>query len=458
LQVVNDPNFANTAKDALTVESKSIQWKALDAYTIVAELPSVFAPFLRKLDGTTLPILPKHKWEQSFKAGKLLESLSVSMNPSDSVSLGAFVLKNYRPGEYLRLGRNANYWKVDKNGHQLPYLDEIVFLIISNLDQVELKIESGEIDTFYSIRAQDVAAIENKSSSVGMKLYRLGPSYGYEGIFFNQNGGINPQTGKPFLDPVKYSWFTDVHFRKAVSYSIDRGAMVKNALFGMGLPSYGPESPSNVFWYNDKITKYPLDLQKARTLLDQSGFHIKTIEGKAILYDRKGNQVRFSLYTNAGNTVRNQESLIIVNDLAKIGMQVEYTPLEFKELVSRITTSYEYDAILLGKTHESEPSDGINAWLSSSSSHFWYPKQPTTDTSWQKRIDELVMLQNKVFDRFVRKRYYDEIQQILSDQVPMIFTVNEMVVVSAKKGIGNLKPTVSRHRTLWNSEELYWKQ
>jgi peptide/nickel transport system substrate-binding protein len=112
----------------------------------------------------------------------------------------------------------------------------------------------------------------------------------------------------------------------------------------------------------------------------------------------------------------------------------------------------------LHTTHESEPSDGINAWLSSSSSHFWYPKQPTTDTSWQKRIDELVMLQNKVFDRFVRKRYYDEIQQILSDQVPMIFTVNEMVVVSAKKGIGNLKPTVSRHRTLWNSEELYWKQ
>ncbi len=458
LQVVHDPAFANTAKDALTVDSKPIQWKLIDPYTVIAELPSAYAPFLRKLDGTTLPIIPKHKWEESFKTGKLLESLSTNMDLRNSVSLGAFVLKDYHPGESLQLKRNPNYWKVDKSGHQLPYLDEIIFLIISNLDQVQLKIESGEIDTFYSVRAQDIAAIENKSSSTGTRVYKLGPTYGYEGLFFNQNGARNPKTGKSFVEPMKYSWFTDVNFRKAVSYSIDREAMVKNALFGMGLPSYGPESASNLFWYNDKITKYPLNREKAIHLLGQSGFHINAIEGKPVLFDVKGNQVRFSLYTNAGNTIRNQESLIIVSDLAKIGMQVDYSPLEFKELVSRITSSYDYDAILLGKTHEIEPADGVNAWLSSSSSHFWYPNQTNPNTPWQKRIDELVKLQNKVFNKTERKRYYDEIQEILSDQLPMIFTVNEMVIVTAKEKIGNLKPSVSRHRTLWNSEELYWKQ
>jgi len=369
------------------------------------------------------------------------------------------VLKEYKPGEYLRLARNTNYWKLDRQGYRLPYLDEIVFLILTDLNHLQLKIESGEIDTFYSVRAQDIGSTESKASATGMKLYRLGPSYGYEGLFFNQNGGSNPKTDKAYLDPVKRSWFTDINFRKAVSYSIDRDAIVRNTLFGMGQASYGPESVSNVSWYNDRIIKYPTDPTKAKELLQLSGFYQKTsVEGKRILYDEKGNPVRFSLYTNAGNTVRNQECLMIAMDLAKLGMQVDYSPIDFQALVSKITSSYDYDAILLGKSHEVEPADGMSAWLSSSSGHFWCPNQQVPQTTWERRIDDLIHLQVGTFDHKERKKYYDEVQYILSDQVPMVFTVNESVVVCAKEKIGNLKPTISRHRTLWNAEELYWKK
>jgi len=41
---------------------------------------------------------------------------------------------------------------------------------------------------------------------------------------------------------------------------------------------------------------------------------------------------------------------------------------------------------------------------------------------------------------------------------PMVYTVNQLVFVCAKEDIGNLQPTISRHRTLWNADELYWKK
>ena len=455
-QVVNGPEFPNAARDALTIDGKVTTWQIVDRYTIKARLPGVLSSFLRKMDGRTMPILARHKWEESFKSGKLIQALSVVVSPDDYATLGPFTLKEYKAGEYLRLKRNSRYWKIDAEDRTLPYLNEIVFLIIPDLNLLQLKIENGELDTFYSIRPQDVASMKDRGNS-GVRLFNLGPSYGYEGLFLNQNSGFNPVTRKPYVDPKKLVWFRDAGFRKAISFAIDRESMVRIALYGMGLPSYGPESESNTYWYNKNIIKYPYDLVKARSLLKESGFVLRdSADGNSILYDAEGNQVRFTLYTNAGNTIRNQQCLIIAGDLAKLGIKVDYSVLEFRALIDKIINTYDYDAILLGKSHEVEPSDGIATWLSSSSSHFWWPKQQSPATDWERRIDELVRMHTSTFDLNSRKKYYDEIQYILSDQAPMIFTINELIWAFAKNKLGNLKPVIPQHRTLWNAEELYW--
>ncbi|HJZ11114.1 MAG TPA: hypothetical protein VJ521_03135, partial [Acidobacteriota bacterium] len=61
------------------------------------------------------------------------------------------------------------------------------------------------------------------------------------------------------------------------------------------------------------------------------------------------------------------------------------------------------------------------------------------------------------FDLTQRKKLYDEVQEIIAEQQPIIFTVTQYVYVSARKGIGNLQPTIARHRTLWNAYELFWQ-
>lgn len=458
MKIVNDPKIPSSAQDALTIRDKFIEWKKIDDYTLQAKLPYIFAPFLRQLDGASVPIDAKHKWEPAYLAGKFPEAMAVSMDPKDYVALGPFKLKDYQAGQKVTFVRNPYYWKKDKDGKRLPYVDEIVFLILPTQDQIELKIETGEIDTHYTIRPEDVDHLKQKASSIGLMVKDVGPAYDTEGFFFNENGDTNPKTGKPYLDPVKRSWFTDIHFRQAVSFGINREALVQNALYGRGVPSYGPESVSNQFWYNDNTAKYPYDLNKALDLLKQSGFTLKDEGGKKQLYDKKGNAVRFSLNTNSGNTIRTTMCTLIASDLAKLGMQVEFAPLEFNTLVTKIVNSYDYDAIMLGLTHDDlDPSGGLNIFLSKGNLHFWWPQQKFPHTDWEKRIDELMNLQLNTDDQAQRKKYYDEVQQIMGEQQPMIYTATQRVFVCAKSDILNLKPNVSRHRTLWNAEELYWK-
>ena len=134
-----------------------------------AKLPTPLVPFLRALDPTTVAILPKHKWERIYKEGKFEEAMQVNMDPRDYVCLGAFKLKTYKPAQYFTIERNPQFWKIDKNNKRLPYLDEITFLMLPTQDQIFLKMMNGEIDTFYSIRPEDVEPLRQKEDSHRVK-------------------------------------------------------------------------------------------------------------------------------------------------------------------------------------------------------------------------------------------------------------------------------------------------
>lgn len=454
MEIVNDKNLPSGAQDALG----GIKWKKEDDYTVVATLPTLHVVFLRQLDSGTLPIIAKHQWESVYRHGKFQEAMQISMDPKDFVSIGPFTLKEYKSGAYFTLKKNPFYWKKDQNGKRLPYMDELVIQTLGSQDQIFLKMQNGELDTFYSIRPEDVEPLKQKAPSINLDVIKVGPSVDNEFLWFNLNGGRNPKNGKPYVSEVKRSWFTDLNFRRAVSTAINRDALVQNALFGRALTAYGPESISNQAWYNPNITRYPYNPSKALEFLRASGFTQKMDTlGKPQLFDRKGNEVRFSLHTNV-NSSRNTQCNMIVSDLSKFGMRVEYTPLDFRTLVTKIQESYDYDALFLSVTHSDlDPSSGINVFPSSGSSHFWWPEQKSPQTSWEKRIDELMLLQQKTSDSAQRKKYYDEVQQIVSDQLPMIYTTTQFIHVCARKNLGNLKPSLSRHRTLWNADELYWK-
>jgi ABC-type transport system substrate-binding protein len=56
-----------------------------------------------------------------------------------------------------------------------------------------------------------------------------------------------------------------------------------------------------------------------------------------------------------------------------------------------------------------------------------------------------------------RKRLFDRVQQLAFENAPVIPLVTTHVLVGARKNLGNFRPALLEPYTLWNAEELYWK-
>ena len=98
------------------------------------------------------------------------------------------------------------------------------------------------------------------------------------------------------------------------------------------------------------------------------------------------------LLTNMGNTVRERVGTVVHRGMQEIGLKVNYELVEFGVLVSQITSSYDWEAMIIGFTGGSDPYIGISFWHSGENLHLWYPNQPEPATEWEAKIDELYIM------------------------------------------------------------------
>lgn len=454
--VVYNTNIVNVTSDMVREDNKDFKVTKIDDYTVQIVTPDIFAPLLDAV--YNVYILPKHMLTQAVKENRFPAAYGVNSDPRDVVGTGAFRLKRYKSGESTLLERNPNYWEVDKKGQRLPYLDNIIYVVVPDAKAASLRFLSGESDINEVIYPDEYDHYKEESAKGHFQLFDLGigPERGF--IWFNENTYTNQKTGKPYVDPKKLKWFRNQKFRQAVSYAIDRESIVKALYAGRGVPNYGFETAANPKWQNTNVMRYPYDLAKARALLAEIG--IKDRDADGYLKDSDGNTIEFTLNTNTGNDVRNKTALMIQEDLKKLGFKVNFQPVEFNELIDRIDVSRQYDCILLGLGGGSaDPYNGINNLRSDAFSHDWFPLQKTPSTPWEARIDYLMNANLKTLDYQLRKKDYDEVQAILSEQVPMIYTASPFSYAAARSDLRNLRPTVqSYYRVTWNAEELYFKK
>jgi peptide/nickel transport system substrate-binding protein len=101
----------------------------------------------------------------------------------------------------------------------------------------------------------------------------------------------------------------------------------------------------------------------------------------------------------------------------------------------------------------------MNVLKSSGFTHQWYRSQKNPSTPWEARIDELMNLQLQTLDQTQRRKYYDEVQIILADQMAMIPTVTQNAYAAARNNIGNVRGTTLDPNSLaWGLEYLYFKK
>jgi peptide/nickel transport system substrate-binding protein len=117
--------LGNTStRDMMVIDGKLPKLEKLDDYTVKFTTSKPFAPFLRQLSTS---IAPKHIFKPISDKGQdaFNTFMSTDIKPETLVTSGAFRLKEYIPAQRVVLERNPNYYKIDKNHKQLPYLDKI---------------------------------------------------------------------------------------------------------------------------------------------------------------------------------------------------------------------------------------------------------------------------------------------------------------------------------------------
>lgn len=450
-ELIYNPNIPNSSRDIFTIEGKEFKLKKIDDYTVEFILPVKFAPFLR---GMSQEILPKHILEKSVRENKFSFTWGTDTLPKDIIGTGPYKLKLYQPGERIVLERNPKYWRKSKEGDRLPYIERIIYLIVQNQDTDLLKFQDGEVD-YYGLRGSDYPLLKPKEKSNNFTIYDTGASFGSNFLVFNQNTSINPKTKKTYADKNKLSWFLNKDFRRAIAHAIDKEKIVEILMNGLGYEQDSAMSPSSGYFYNPSVSKYEYDLDNARQILKNAGFFDRDKDG--IIEDKNGNKIEFNLYTNSGSTERIQIAGIIRKDLQSLGMKVNFMALEFNNLVSKLTATFDWDAIIIGLTGGIEPHFGKNVWDSSGQLHMWYPKQDKPATEWEKRVDEIFNQGVQELNEKKRKLLYDEWQVIISDELPVIYTVLPASIFAVRNKFENLKPT-PYGGAFHNLEEIYIKE
>ena len=439
----------------------------LDNRRISFFLSEPFAPALRTIGGTG--ILPKHIFAATIKEDpndkdkklKFLETWNLSTPVNQLVASGAYIIEEYRPSERLIYKPNPYYWKKGK-----PYIEKFVMQIIDSPNTALLRFRSGDLD-MYRLRGEDYQLLKRFEERDRYKIYNAGPSTGQAFVMFNLNKGKNPKTNESFVEPIKSKWFNDINFRRAIAHALNREAMITNLSRGLAQNQDSPISiPSPYFLSPEKGLKvYDYQPEKSKEILLKAGYKY---DRQQQLLDAQGNLVRFTLLCPTG--IRVPFGAQIKNDLEKIGMKIDFNPVDFRIISDKLDNSKQWDATILGFTGGAEPNSAINLWATDGDSHL-FNKGPVGDekpfigrevADWEKKIHDLMIQGAQELDETKRKAIYAEYQQLVQEQLPLIHLTIPLYLVAVRDRVDNVQTSALAGSTgvigaLWNVESLKLK-
>lgn len=183
---------------------------------------------------------------------------------SDVPSMRAFVPVNDSNDAVFRTERNPYYWKVDRDGRQLPYVDGISYRLVEDVETIVLAAIAGEIDfQDRRIEAQDFTILMENRDRGDYDVIRWVSSNGSDtNIVLNQ----------AVPDPVLREIFADVRFRRALSVAVDRQELIDLIEDGLASPRQASILPGGAYYsesWERAYAQYDPDL--ANRLLDEMG-------------------------------------------------------------------------------------------------------------------------------------------------------------------------------------------
>jgi len=261
-------------------------------------------------------VLPAHAWgELPFAEWRR----SGDWFRQHLVTNGPYRLVEWKPGTELTLERDPGHWDAARAGGP----SRVVFRVVPDAASLVEQLLAGAFDFYDGLTALDA---ERVARTPGLELIET-PARQFDYIGWNLRRA-------PFDDP---------RVRRALTLGIDRQALVDALFRGHARVAVGPVPAG--FWARDRgLAPWPYDPGAARALLAECGFRDGDGDG---VVERDGAPLRFELATNSGNRARLDATVLIQEQLRRIGVAATPRSYEFNALGERMLGG-EFDAVISG--------------------------------------------------------------------------------------------------------------
>ena len=358
----------------------------VDPKTVAFTLSEPYAPFLTNLATPTGYIVSPAAVAQFGK--------DYGRNPSGT---GPFHFKEWRANELVALEKNADYWD------GAPGSDAIVFRPLTDANTRVAEMLAGGLDIMVEVPPVALGQFQNESYKV---VEAAGPHLWF--LILNCKSGP----------------FADKRVRQAANYAINKPALVDNVLEGTAEVAAGPTPPAFAWAYNDQLSPYPYDPEKAKALLAEAG--------------QPNPKVTFFV-TEGGSGMLDPVAMgtAIQADLAAVGFEVTIQTYEWNTFLGEVNPGLE------GKADMAEM-----AWMTNDPDTLPYlalrteawPDKGGFNSGYYSNteVDALLDKARASTSQAERADLYKKMQAIVWDDAPWVFVANWKQNAIATAAVENL--------------------
>jgi peptide/nickel transport system substrate-binding protein len=171
----------------------------------------------------------------------------------EPIGTGPFAFESYNAGDGTFVAvKNEDYWSQDAEGNQLPYLDQITFVVQVSAQTRAAAVTRGDVDITHTDNGVYIEQLRGES---GIETYTMPTAHGETSYIMLHPGNED-------------SAVSDVRIRQAMALAIDQDARNQARNAGVSPVANGPFTPGSVGYMED--TGFPtFDPDAARALVEE---------------------------------------------------------------------------------------------------------------------------------------------------------------------------------------------
>jgi len=426
LQTIQNSDYSG--KSPLRVLWQGAEFEKIDDYTIRFKLKAPYAPFLHTL---TFGILPKHLW-QNFSPSQF------SLTELNQKPVGS------GPYEFTKLVKdsNGNIVRLETKAFADYFLGQ------PNISQIVFKFYNSEEEAISAYKKDEVNAINSISEKAKQELQLKYPDLTiysivlprYFAVFFNQSQ--NPA-------------LADKNIRQAIAFATDKNQILKEVYRG---DSEIVDSPilRGMTGYSDQVKKYNFDPDKAKEILNSSGWKDENSDG---ILEKNNQKLEITIVANDWPEIT-QTAQLLKQQWLNVGIGVNLDIKDTNRIKIENIIPRQYQALLFGEILGPEP-DLFSFWHSSQK------KDPGLNLSLYENpdADKLIMEARQELDVNVRSQKYQQFDDLIAEDLPAIFLYNPDYFFAASKdiqgimfkNINNISSYLNQINNWFINTERNWK-